>query len=160
MKGIDIEIKKMTDWLTLRLWVGKSVTFNGRIFRNVKDGGIVPETFVTGIDYQDVLLDDTKDAIVFFDVQANETFDGNFTSDVWVCFAVNLLKLYPSVTTERATEYAHDDAVKWIRKRWDITGLVRGYPAFSEYSRVKESDNFHPFYLFRLNTKIKYKTVC
>jgi len=160
MKGIDVEIGKMVTYLTAKLWTGKTVIFNGRIFRNLKNGETVPETFVNGIDYTDVLLDDTKDAIVFFDVMPNEVYDSQFTADVWVCFAVNLLKLYPTVTTERATEYAHEDAVKWVRRRWDITGLVRGYPAFSEYSRVKESDNFHPFYLFRLNTKLKYKKVC
>ncbi len=160
MKGIDVEIEKIRVYLAAKLWTGKTVTFNGRIFRNLKDGDTIPETFVNGIDYTDVLLDDTKDAIVFFDVMPNETFNSQFTADVWICFAVNLLKLYPSVTTERATEYAHEDAVKWIKRRCDITGLVRGYPAFSEYSRVKESDNFYPFYLFRINTKIKYKQVC
>lgn len=160
MKGIDVEIKRMTDWLTAKLWTDKTVAINGRIFRNQKNGETIPEKYVSGIDYQDVLLDDTKDAIIFFDVQPNETFDGNFNSDVWVCFAVNLSKLYSSVTTERATEYAHEDAVKWIQKRWTITGLVRGFPAFSEYSRVKESDNFHPFYLFRINTTVKYKKIC
>lgn len=160
MKGIDVEIGKMVTWLTAKLWLGKSIIINGRIFRNVKDGETIPESYVAGVDYQDVLLNDTKDAIVFFDVEPTEDYTGVFTSNVWVCFAVNLSKLYPTVTTERATEYAHDDAVKWIKKRWEITGLVRGYPAFSEYSRVKESDNFHPFYLFRINCKIKYKTIC
>lgn len=160
MKGIDVEIEKIRVYLTAKLWVGKTVTFNGRIFRNVKNGETIPETFVNGIDYTDVLLDDTKDAIVFFDVQPNETFEGHFTADVWICFAVNLTRLYSTITTERATEYAHEDAFKWVRRKCDITGLVRGYPAFSDYSRVKETDNFHPFYLFRLNTKIKYKKVC
>jgi hypothetical protein len=160
MKGIDVEINRIKTYMSAKLWTDKTVTFNGRIFRNVKNGETNPETFVNGIDYTDVLLDDTKDAICFFDVQPTETFEGNFTADVWVCFAVNLARLYPSITTERATEYAHEDVVKVVRRMCDITGLVRGYPAFSDYSRVKEIDNFHPFYLFRLNTKIKYKKVC
>lgn len=160
MKGIDVEISRLITWMQTYLWGGKNVSFYGRIFRNQIDGETIPERYVSGVDYEDVLLDDTKDGIVFFDVQPNETFSGNLTAEVWICFAVNLSKLYPSVTTERQTEYAHEDAINAVRRHVDITGLVRGYPAFSEYSRVKETDNFHPYYLFRLNTNIKYKTKC
>ena len=160
MKGIDVEIGKMVDYLKAKLWTDKSINIYGRIFRNQKGGDIVPERFVSGIDYEAVNFNDVKDATVFFDVQPNETFNGMFNSEVWICFAVNLSKLYPSVTTERATEYAHEDAVKWVKRLWEITGIVRGYPAFSDYSRVKETDDFQPFYLFRINTKVKYNKLC
>jgi len=37
-----------------------------------------------------------------------------------------LAKLYPTVTTERATEYVHEDVIKQIKKvgGWKVTGLV------------------------------------
>jgi len=97
---------------------------------------------------------------MFFDVQSSEDYTSRFKSDVWICFAVNLKALYPSIA-ERATEYAHEDALKIIKKTsFKPTGLVRGLDAFSEYNLVKETDNMNQFYLFRWNTTVKYPQNC
>jgi len=108
-----------------------------------------------------VLLNKKVDSTCFFDVQPTEEYDNRFIADVWICFAINLKKLYPSIT-ERATEYAHEDVLKIIKKysSFKPTGLVRGLDAFSEYNLVKETDNMNQFYLFRINTEIKYPQNC
>jgi len=160
-KGIDIPIDALVTRFTNSLWIGNTNIFRGRIQRTVRDGGTFPEWYNPTLErYEDVLLNKFVDSTVFFDVQPAEEYSGQFIAEVWICFAINLKKLYPTVS-ERATEYAHEDALKVIRKTsFKPTGLVRGLDAFSEYQLVKESDNMNQFYLFRWNTVVKYPQNC
>ena len=164
-KGIDVRIESLRAKLESDLWTFNDVSFYGRIFRIPDaEGNITPMRFIYPQDYEDVLTNDTKDGVVFFDVQPDESFEGSsFQSEVWICFAIDLDKLYPSVKSERATEYAHEDVLKIVKRKWgnnSITGLVRGITAFSDYSGVKFTDDDQPFYIFRLNTEIKYPINC
>lgn len=160
-KGIDIQIDRLLAKFNSDLWASYNPSFYGRIFRNEENGDVNPERYIGNGDYEDVLLSDFKSALCFFDVQPTEEYSSQFTSEVWICFAVNLETLYPSVT-ERATEYAHEDVLKLIKRigGWNVTGLVRGLPAFNDYSRVKDGDNMQPFYLFRFNCEVKYTKNC
>lgn len=165
MKGIDVRIEDLRSYFESKLWTGKDTVYYGRIFRNVKNGGILPMSFDASIDYLDTLTTDKHDAICFFDVQPSEDYDSQFEAKVWVQFAVNLARLYPTETAagERTTEYAHADAVKWISRKWgdkSIDGLVRGLPAFDDYATVKFTDDYQPFYIFRIETTIKYPINC
>lgn len=161
-KGVDIQIERLRGYMAAKLFTSNSCDWFGRVFRNQRNDETIPERYVSGIDYQSVLLNDNKDLTCFFDVQPSEDYDNGFTSDVWICFSVNLAKLYPTVTTERATEYLHEDLIKTIKRigGWEVTGLVRGLPAFSEYSRVKPEHDKQPYYLMRINTKVKYPLNC
>lgn len=161
-KGVDIPIDALVAKFTSKLWTGKDNVFRGRIQRVLKKGETFPE-YYDPIEkrYKDVLLNRKVASTCFFDVQPTEEYDNRFIADVWICFAINLKKLYPAIT-ERATEYAHEDVLKIIKKNSSFkpTGLVRGLDAFSEYNLVKESDNMNQFYLFRWNTTIKYPQNC
>lgn len=160
-KGVDIPIEKLVAKFTSGLWDGNNNVFRGRIQRTLKNGETFPEYYdSTEKRYKDVLLNKKVDSTVFFDVQPTEEYSGLFIADVWICFAINLKKLYPDVS-ERATEYAHEAALKVIKKSsFKVTGLVRGLDAFSDYELVKESDNMNQFYLFRFNTTVKYPQNC
>lgn len=160
-KGIDIPINELVSKFTDKLWVGNNNVFRGRIQRLLKDGETYPEYYdATEKRYKDVLLNKKVDSTVFFDVQSSEDYEYRLTANVWICFAINLGKLYPSVS-ERATEYAHEDVIKIIEKSsFKTTGLVRGLAAFSDYNLVKETDNMNQFYLFRIETVVKYPQKC
>lgn len=161
-KGIDIPINRLVSLFTSKLWVGNDNVFRGRIQRTVRNEGVFPEYFEpTTKEYKDVLLNDNVDSTVFFDPQSEEEYNaGQYTATVWICFSVNLRKLYPTVS-ERATEYAHDAAMKVIRKSsFKPTGLVRGLDAFSEYELVKQTDNMSQNYLFRIEAEVKYPQNC
>lgn len=165
MKGIDVRIEDLRSYFESKLWTANDTTYYGRIYRNIKEDGILPQNFDGSIDYLDTLTTDKKDAICFFDVQPSEDYDNQFTATVWIQFAVNLEKLYPTETAagERATEYAHHDVIQAIKKKWSvdsITGLVRGIAAFDDYVLVKPSDDYQPFYIFRIETEIKYPLNC
>jgi len=163
-KGIDIPIDALVTKFVSDLWTDSGLTnnFKGRIQRTIRDGGTFPEWYnPTTNAYEDVLLNDRVDSTCFFDVQPSEEYDNRFKADVWICFAINLKTLYPLIS-ERATEYAHEDVLKIIKRKSSFkpTGLVRGLDAFSDYELVKESDNMNEFYLFRFNTTIVYPQNC
>ena len=162
-KGIDIPIDALVAKFTSKLWAGKTNVFKGRIQRVTdNNGNLRPKWFDPSSNrYTDVLLQKSNASTSFFDVQPTEEYDNRFIADVWICFAINLKTLYPAIT-ERATEYAHEDVLKIIKKNSSFkpTGLVRGLDAFSEYNLVKESDNMNQFYLFRWNTTISYPQNC
>lgn len=163
-KGIDIQIDNLKTRFTNNLWTSINSSdkdWFGRVFRNIRNDEVIPERFVSG-EYKDTLLNDKKTVTCFVDVLPEETYEFMFDSEVWVLFAINLSKLYPTVTTERATEYAHEDVIKQIKRvgGWSVTGLVRGLPAFETYGFVKPADNLHPFYLFRINCNVKYPLNC
>lgn len=162
-KGVDIPIARLNTLFTNNLWTGNTYTKYGRIYRNERQDGIHPEAYdaSTG-DYLDTLQDDTLEALSFIDVQPDESLSGSrFVADAWIAFAVDLEKLYPSVTTERATEYAHQDALIQISKsNFKVTGLVRGFAAFGDYVLARPEDSMNEKYYFRYNTEIKYDLNC
>ena len=159
MKGIDVPIERLRSKFDNSLWTDADTTFYGRIFRIDRDG-IKPMNFVYPKDYEDVLTDDRLDALCFFDVLPTADYDGGFSSTVWIQFAVNLSALYGGVT-ERATEYAHEDALKVIKRvgGFSVTGLVRGIEAFADYTGVKVSDDMQPYYIFRIRQNSKIQTL-
>jgi len=162
-KGIDISIDQLlADFITY-LWVGKVRSFYGRIFRNERFdiGKISPEIWITPDNYIEVLKDYKYDAQCFFDVQPNETVNTYIhSSDVWLCFMVNLKKIYPLLTRTEATERIQTDVEQLlINSNFTITGMVRGYEGFKGYdfgSNPQAKADMSPHYLFRFNLKSTY----
>lgn len=158
MKGIDVPIESLKSTFENHLWVGFFNSFNGRCMRTYREK-MIPEVLKSGTtNYSEVLLDDTKTSISFFDVLPDRTEQ---KATVHIYFAVNLSKLYPSVS-ERATEYALSDAILLIRKHglFTIEGIMDGYESWSNWDKVKKEDNMQPFYLFRIETTVEYKLTC
>lgn len=157
-KGIDIPIDALLADFTTYLWTDKVRSFYGHAFRNVKEGQskVCPEIHLAGTDkYIDVLKDSSKDAQCFFDVQPGP---GNskdiFTADVWLCFMVNLSKLYPSLSRAEATDQVQRDVIDLLMSsQFEITGLTgaEGFAAYDwgndESYQVKA--DMSPNYLFK-----------
>ena len=158
-KGIDIPIDKQVTLFTNYLMTTLTRTFSGRAMRNYREDKLVPEVLVVSSqNYSEVLLDDTKGAICFFDVLSTRTPE-RATVDIY--FAVNLTKAYPTIT-ERATEYALSDVLLRIRQGGMFTPeeIVDGYESWSQWSGVKKEDNMQPFYLFRIRCSVNYLITC
>lgn len=158
MKGIDIPIESLRSTFESYLWDGLNNAFYGRCMRNFRDK-MIPEVLVmNSINYSEVLLDDTKTSLCFFDVLPQRTEQ---KATVHIYFAVNLAKHFPYIG-ERATEYALSDVVLLIRKHglFAIEGITDGYDAWKDWDMVKREDNMHPFYLFRIETTVEYNLTC
>ena len=159
MKGIDVQIEKQRLIFTNYLWTSNICSWNGRCQTNFRDDKMVPECLNAGTNnYSDVTLDDSKDAICFFDVLPQRTIT---EADVDIYFAVNLAKLYPLIA-ERATEYVLSDVVLNLvqGQTFDVEKIIEGYEAWKQWSNVKKEDNMQPFYLFKIKTKTQYLLTC
>lgn len=158
MKGIDIQIEKQRLIFSTYVWLTNSCSWYGRCQVNHREGKDHPEVYVSGNEYRDVLLDDTKDAISFFNVLPERTIN-KATVDIY--FAVNLKKLYPLIT-ERATEYVLSEILEWINKgnAFTVESITDGYEAWRTFGLVKKEDNMHPFYLFKIRTIVNYDLTC
>ena len=167
-QGIDIEINELVDLFTSKLWTANNNSFYGRVFRNERfeDFGskISPEVYVSASDpAKEVLKDYSYDAQCFFDVQPNETIENSDAHEatIWICFMVNLEKIYSSLTRTEATEQIQSDVEKLIfDSNFDITGLIRGFSGFSGYDWGTENSqakiDMNPNYCFRFDTKLIY----
>jgi hypothetical protein len=158
LKGIDINIEKQrTDFA--RLWTVNNCSWNGRCQINYRKDKAIPECLNPGtLEYAEVLLDDTKDVISFFDVLSQRT---RSDADIDIYFAVKLNKVYPNVV-ERATEYVLNDIVLNLVMAgiFDVVNITEGYEAWQKWSNVKKEDNMQPFYLFKIKTKTQYSLTC
>jgi len=162
-KGIDISIDQLLSDFNTYLWTGKVRSFYGRVFRNERFeiGKISPEVWITPDSYIEVLKDYSKDAQCFFDVQPNETVNTYIhSSDIWLCFMVNLKAIYPLLTRIEATERIQTDVEQLlINSNFTIVGMVRGFEGFKGYDfgeNPQSKADMSPHYLFRFNLKSTY----
>jgi len=157
-KGIDISIDALAADFTAYLWTSNVRSFYGRVFRNERNGKISPEIWVTPNKYIEVLKDSSKDAQCFFDVQPSIPMIADIcTADVWLCFMVNLQKLYPTLTRQDATEQVTRDVLDLIlQSQFEVKGLVTGITGFSSYDWESVLSDMAPHYLFRFNLQTIY----
>jgi hypothetical protein len=165
-KGIDILIDNLLVDLTARLWTTNVNLFSGRIFRNevLTENGlkIVPEIYIDGNDYKDVLKDDRYDAQCFFDVLPSGEMIGTMEKNtVRAMFMVNLIKLYPTLLRNEATESAKKDVFDILSCNFDnVSGFVSGRTAFSDYEfKGNDVSDMSPHYLFRFDC-VSYNVNC
>lgn len=166
-KGIDREIDNLVSAFNSYLWSDYSdyTSFYGRVFRNQRGEGsnIVPEIHngLNRNDYTEVLKNYNKYGQCFFDVQPTIPISSNIgTATVWICFMLDLQKIYPTLTRTEATQQAHDDTMEIIEDSpFEITELVTGFDGFTGYewdeSGFAKAD-MSPHYLFRFTTQIEF----
>jgi len=163
-KGIDIPIDALLADFTSYLWTDKVHSFYGRISRNVKSESskVCPEIWLSGNKYIDVLKDSSKDAQCFFDVQPGPANSKDvFTADVWLCFMVNLSKLYPSLSRPEAQDQVQRDIINLIMSSpFEITGMT-GAEGFTGYdwgedTKVQVKADMSPNYLLKYILQVTY----
>ena len=159
MVGIDVPIEKQRQLFEDKLFKGSSYVAYHRAFINVRDGRNVPEIHVSGTnEYQEVLLNDKIDGHSFFVVRPTvPVLEDMMTAKVDIYFALNLDKLYSTVS-ERAVEYAHRDIHALLKRgRFVVVEIVTGLQAFDDF-RVDLKDNMEPYYLVKYGTEIAYQS--
>jgi hypothetical protein len=156
--GIDIHIQNLQAQFLANLFAGKLYSSYGRAFLNEKNG-IIPEVYNGANEYQDVLLDDTLDAISFFTVNPLQEFDYQYsTANVSIYFFVNLSTLFSY--THRAVEEVHLLVLKEIDKAniFKVLRLITGRDAVKDFAiRQPELLDMQPYYCFKFECSINYK---
>jgi len=156
--GIDAEIQRLQQRFTANLFSGKNYTSHGRAFLNVRDDGIVPEVYLGSDEYEEVLLNDSLDAMSFFTVDPSMGIQGKESkAKVDIYFFCNLSTLF--ACTHRATEEVHILVLTEIDKTpFQVTGLVQGSECVRDFTiRNPELLDMQPFYCFKFECLITYK---
>ena len=162
-RGVDISIDELVGYFNTYLWAGKVNSFYGRVQRNNVGDKISPDICIAGTDkYINVLKDSSKDAQCFFDVQPTPANAKDvLTSDIWLCFMVNLTKLYPSLSRPEAQDQVQRDVVDLLMSsQFEITGFT-GYEGFTGYDwgedqTAQSRADMTPHYLFKYNLQVTY----
>lgn len=169
-KGIDIHIQKLQRFLypaLKTLWgITDDVAFDayGRAYRNQVKDGAVPEAYIGGNEYREVLFDDRRKAISFFGVGESIKYNvGTATAPVFIVFMVNLAEIKGGLS--RADEEVHVDVQKLLqpgRSGFEILSFETGienvfkeYPGWRRNPGLKYRD-MHPFHCFRINLSLTY----
>jgi hypothetical protein len=155
--GIDYPIQALQSQFTAHLFAGKTYTAYGRAFLNERNG-TVPEVYLSSNEYQEVLQDDTLDALSFFTVEPEEDitmYDAK--AKVKIYFFVNLASLF--TYTHRAVEEVHKLVLKEINNSpFQVTRLVTGHESVKDFAIERpELMDMQPYYCFRFECLITYK---
>ena len=156
-KGIDAPIQTLQAQFLAKLFVGKLYQSYGRAFLNERNGTI-PEVYSGSNEYQEVLGDDTQDAISFFTVSPVEEIQlQEATANVSIYFFVNLSTLF--TYSHRAIEEVHILVLKEINlSPFQVTKLITGQESVKDFSiRRPELLDMQPYYCFKFECSINYK---
>lgn len=140
-----------------------------RAYRNQTEDGYIPEVFVSGKEYKEVLVNDKIKALSFFAVGENTRFQGNqLEADVSMLFFVNLTKI--NASSERADEEVRQQIIQMVQGiksfGFAFTGVETGVDSvLRDYDGLRKSPGFkfrdmHPFHCFKLNFTVRYKSNC
>jgi hypothetical protein len=167
MAGIDTVISNIKQSFEDSLWKNLNTTYYGKVFRNEVALGsgsskIVAEIFdeTTG-DYKDVMFDDTKDALCFFDT--GELITGLALGqqplrNLRIVFVVNLEAVNGNF--ERDTESAYLSVLSVLRTQhnlgFEVESIQTGEAAYSGLNtdRLKQY-NIQPYHTFAIVGKAK-----
>jgi len=139
----------------------------GRVYRNAKESGYVPEFYDGNGEYSETLLDDKINALSFFGID-NMTTANNATQrkvNVHFVVIVNLEELMSNVKHRADVEIqkAVDDVLQigsygFIIKSGPITGIERVFEEYPGMNRdsIKYKADMYPWHCFRYNLELTY----
>lgn len=161
-KGIDIPIQTLQTRLYSDLnWSNSD--FYGRLFKYKKENGYFPVWYASGGEYKDVLVSDTKNAVLFFLADDESTSKEGliFKTKVKIVVMANLQKIVSDNTSGRADTETQQQVLKSIRKSKNmvidsgietgIENILKGY----DISSLNLAD-LQPFHCFSINGTITY----
>ena len=168
--GIDVPIQKAQKLLydSLSVIWGTNLNGYGRVYLNNRGKSIIPEVFLSGNDYKDVLsLDDNRFFFVKSD-SATRISNTRYESDIDIYFIVNLKEVIGR-DDYRSDEFVHSN-VNTVLNRTDfhIKGIETGIDNIISVFKLEDRDNFNlsdlePYHIFKVECAIKYdlsKTEC
>lgn len=163
-RGIDKQIQKMQNLLYERLQWG-DIEIYGRVYRNPSTNQnatlIKPEAYVGDKEYKDVLLNDLKNATIFFvDGNYHKKIDNRyFSTELKVIVFVNLANSLPDIE-HRADMEAEIQVIRLLNRfgffkqrniEKSVDVIFKGF----DTSKIKLSD-MHPYHVFALQGVLEY----
>ena len=168
-KGLDIVIDRIQNTLFTELTSLGWTDYQSypRVYKNPKDGSLIPEFYDGVSEYKEVFYDDQFKASSFFVTEDTRTLDRvtrQYEQTVSVIFQVNLKELFPSIT-HRADEEMHRQV--WLSAEKIpqgylidniVTGIANVYSGFNT-ENVK-FDDMSDCHVVRFDFNIAYEFEC
>lgn len=165
--GVDTTVKRIQIHLYDRLlleWGADKIDGYGRVYKNEREGGTVPEFYVNNKEYREVLLDDTKNAIFFFNIgDFSEVIGTLRIVDCEIIFSVNLKAIKGDL--ERQDEEVRQEALLILDKRFksfEISEVVKGLEnVYSDFTfSIEQFKDMQQFHHFKIKGKLRYTNSC
>ena len=162
--GLDTSIKELQTYLNDNLtdfWSG-TINVYGRIYKNTKDGNIIPEAYIgTGANYKEykqIFINDKEAATIGFNVISKDILPYK-KANIDVVFALNLKYIFPSATT-REDELAKIHAERVLNnfgvKILSIKEGIRNVLSEFNIDGIIYND-MHPFLVFAYNIDLNFE---
>lgn len=135
----------------------------GRVYRNRKDIGVVPEYLIDD-EYRDVYIDDSKDILFSFLVSnTSETEDEwVFANEVKIIFFLNLKRLYGQYIDSKAHMEIVDLLRSLSKRRYAVksveTGIDNVLSGF--YTEKIKNADISPWHFFSVGVRMYYNLNC
>ena len=161
--GVDASIKRVQNYLYSQLtskWDVNKLDIYGRVYKNTRKDIIIPEYYIGENEYKEVLFDDNRDGIIFFNVGDIKNVSGDvINTDIDVICALNLKAI--NGNTDRTDAEVQADVFKQLtmfRSTLTInhieTGLNNVYSDFSGVAKIfLDMQDYHHF---KIGGKINY----
>lgn len=161
MTGIDVAVERLRQHFAADLW--NHVTnkiYYAIAYRNLNSdkSGTIGEVWTQAEEYKEVHFDDNYNALCFFDTLDSPITNVNDTlqfQEMNVIFAVNLLSIYPAITSRRPESEVHRDVLvsaKKARGTFEFNEIIPGNNAYGDlFTDNLKSYNMYPWHTFALN---------
>jgi hypothetical protein len=165
--GLDVKIDSFQSYLYSTLgfadWQCYPAIYSVPTSANSEFKGLMPAHFATGVDYEEVYMDDEYDLSTFFYSESNESFDNWIsTTTVSLICQVRLDELYPTITHRANTEF--NTAVINASQSYsgyetftliDVKKEIR--EVYKEFvTNQIELTNMQPYYVVRFDYRVHY----
>lgn len=177
IEGVDVSIDGFQRWLYPKLvakWgleanSDKDYNCYARVYKNRTKDGYIPEAYIGGKNYRELLLDDKVKVLSYFSVGDTTTFAQNrLVTNVGLVFMADLSKI--TNNQDRMDEKVRQDVVQLVQGirfygfsfQGVETGVDNVYREFSGARIVKgiKFSDMHPNHCFRVNFTLSYKSNC
>lgn len=168
-KGVDIPIDRIQRLLFNKLTAEGWDDYKSyhRVYKNPKDGGLVPEAYDGDKEYKEVLYNDGLNATSFFTADDNRVLDRaskEYSQTISAIFQVDLIKLFPAIT-HRADEEMHRLVFLALeRNNWGyvidniVTGVNNVYSGFNTVQL--NTDDMSECHVVRFDFNVTYNYKC
>lgn len=159
--GIDIAINKSQIKIYNKLNFGIDFHGYGRCYLFTKPGNVVvPTVFTDGLDYKEILVNDTQKGHFFFveKPEAKAINSAFLEAEVDIIFMLNLVKLYAEGGRKDAQAYV--DVIEAVRSdiNFSIDKITKGNEALNDFNT--DLQDLQPYHFIKVSGTIKYKINC
>lgn len=162
--GVDTKIKEYQEYLydaIVKDWCLQNFDGYGRVYKNKRNDKIVPEYYVNAKEYKEVLLDDSRDGIMFF--SPSDYIENNQSLSIQKCDIMFTFKMSGLGSNQtRQDEEIRTYIVNKLNDFWDTNGKTKTVTGlknvYSDYSGVSEYfKDMQEYHHFKISLELRYQ---